>query len=81
MLKKQKKTRIGIMACILTGVLASATAQQPASAKPAVEPIDPASIDLTQPTLFIVPYSHLDDIWRWSYPQTIRDFLRCSISQ
>ncbi len=65
------------MACILTGVLASAAAtQQPASVKPTIEAIDPASIDLTQPTLFIMPYTHLDDIWRWSYPQTIRDFLK-----
>ena len=23
-----------------------------------------------------MPYTHLDDIWRWSYPQTIRDFLK-----
>ncbi|MCX6309436.1 MAG: glycosyl hydrolase-related protein [Bacteroidia bacterium] len=42
----------------------------------AIVPIDPQSIDLTQPTLFLVPYSHLDDVWRWSYPQVIRDFLK-----
>ena len=41
-----------------------------------LEPINPKSIDLTQPTLFLVPYSHLDDVWRWSYPQVIRDFLK-----
>jgi len=65
------------MAGIITGMLvAGAPAEQPTSAKPAVKAIDPASIDLTQPTLFIVPYTHLDDIWRWNYPQTIRDFLR-----
>jgi alpha-mannosidase len=46
-----------------------------------VKPIDPASIDLTQPTLFIVPYSHLDDMWRWSYPQTIRDFLKRTLDE
>jgi alpha-mannosidase len=40
------------------------------------KPIDPTSLDLTKPTLFAVPYTHLDDIWRWSYPQVIRDFLR-----
>jgi alpha-mannosidase len=77
MLKKRIQIRITIMAFILTGVLAAvAPAQQSASAKPAIKAIDHASIDLTQPTLFIVPYSHLDDIWRWSYPQTIRDFLK-----
>lgn len=26
-----------------------------------IEQIDPASIDLTKPTLFAVPYTHLDD--------------------
>ena len=60
-----------LLACILTGVLALAVAAQPPAAIPAIE-----SIDLTQPTLFIMPYTHLDDVWRWSYPQTIRDFLR-----
>jgi len=70
------------MACILTGVLASGSpAQQPTPAKPAIEAIDPASIDLTQPTLFVVPYTHLDDIWRWSYPQTIRDFLKNTLDE
>jgi alpha-mannosidase len=39
-------------------------------------PVDPVSLDLTQPTLFVMPYTHLDDIWRWNYPQTIRDFLK-----
>ena len=77
MLHAVKLTMICTLTCFLMGELASAaTTQQSASAKPAPNPIDPASIDLTQPTLFIVSYSHLDDIWRWSYPQTIRDFLR-----
>ena len=44
--------------------------------KTKVATIDPKSIDLTQPTLFLVPYTHMDDVWRWSYPQVIRDFLR-----
>ncbi|MFC1762159.1 alpha-mannosidase [Planctomycetota bacterium] len=39
------------------------------------------SLDLTQPTLFLVPYSHLDDIWRWSYPVTIRDFLKNTLDE
>ena len=46
------------------------------SAKPAIDPVDPSSIDLTKPTLFIVPYTHLDDIWRWNYPTTIKYFLK-----
>lgn len=53
------------------------TAQaQSVTTKKTVESIDPASIDLTKPTLFVVPYTHLDDVWRWSYPQVIRDFLK-----
>jgi len=49
---------------------------QPPQSKSSVKTIDPGSIDLTRPTLFIVPYTHLDDMWRWSYPQVIRDFLK-----
>jgi alpha-mannosidase len=72
-----KKQCHRLFVTILTGVLVSiATAHQTDPAKHAAEPIDPTSLDLTQPTLFIMPYSHLDDIWRWSYPQTIRDFLK-----
>ena len=52
------------------------SAQSTDSKIKSIEPIDPTSIDLTQPTLFAVPYTHLDDFWRWSYPQTIRDFLK-----
>ncbi|MDD5543039.1 MAG: glycoside hydrolase family 38 C-terminal domain-containing protein [Acidobacteriia bacterium] len=28
-----------------------------------------------QPTLYVVPYAHLDTQWRWDYPQVIREFL------
>ncbi|HUR37339.1 MAG TPA: glycoside hydrolase family 38 C-terminal domain-containing protein, partial [Terriglobales bacterium] len=32
--------------------------------------------DLTkQPTLYVVPYAHLDTQWRWEYPQTISEYL------
>jgi alpha-mannosidase len=35
-----------------------------------------ASPDLTrQPTLYVVPYAHLDTQWRWEYPQVIREYL------
>lgn len=75
--KPRAMTTNVLMTCILSSLLAvTAAAQQPASVKPAVRTLDAALIDLTKPTLFIVPYSHLDDIWRWSYPQTIRDFLK-----
>lgn len=32
-------------------------------------------IDLTKPTLFVVGYAHLDTQWRWTYYDTIRDFI------
>ncbi|HET6644743.1 MAG TPA: glycoside hydrolase family 38 C-terminal domain-containing protein [Fimbriimonadales bacterium] len=28
-----------------------------------------------KPTLYVVPYAHLDTQWRWAYPQVIREFL------
>jgi alpha-mannosidase len=32
--------------------------------------------DITrQPTLYVVPYSHLDTQWRWEFPQTISEYL------
>jgi len=32
--------------------------------------------DITkQPTLYVVPYAHLDTQWRWEFPQTISEFL------
>jgi alpha-mannosidase len=29
----------------------------------------------TQPTLYVVPYAHLDTQWRWEFPQTISEYL------
>jgi alpha-mannosidase len=35
-----------------------------------------ATPDITKtPTLFVVPYAHLDTQWRWEFPQTINEFL------
>jgi alpha-mannosidase len=32
--------------------------------------------DITQtPTLYVVPYAHLDTQWRWSFPQVISEYL------
>ena len=74
---KFRKTRIIFTTGIILSLLAKmALSQSAESVKTKVEAIDPKSIDLTQPTLFAVPYTHLDDFWRWSYPQTIRDFLK-----
>lgn len=64
-----------LMAVCLTFCFSTIQAQS-VSTKKAVAPIDPTTIDVAQPTLFLVPYTHLDDVWRWSYPQVIRDFLK-----
>ena len=45
------------------------------------KPLDPTSINLNEPTLFVVPYTHLDDIWRWNYPTTIKYFLVNSVDE
>ena len=35
-----------------------------------------AAPDLTrQPTLYVVPYAHLDTQWRWEFPQVISEYL------
>jgi alpha-mannosidase len=31
--------------------------------------------DLTRPTLYVVPYAHLDTQWHWEFPQTISEYL------
>lgn len=36
---------------------------------------DAKHIDLTEPTLFVVGYAHLDTQWRWTYYDTIREFI------
>ncbi|MCF8379615.1 MAG: hypothetical protein K9H49_08575 [Bacteroidales bacterium] len=74
--------RINLLACIFFGLTTiTVNAQQAKLPKTEVKPIDPSSIDLSQPTLFIVPYTHLDDMWRWAYPQTIRDFLKSTMDE
>src|SRR6202050_4397923 len=36
----------------------------------------PAAPDLaSQPTLYVVPYAHLDTQWRWEFPQVISEYL------
>jgi alpha-mannosidase len=31
--------------------------------------------DITkQPTLYVVPYAHLDTQWRWDFPQSISEY-------
>jgi alpha-mannosidase len=66
-----------ILLLALSGVITSTVSAE----KPAIEPIDPASLDLTQPTLFVVPYTHLDDIWRWDYPDSVQYFIRNTLDE
>jgi len=61
---------------IITFLLAVMFTKNVAAQQSAINTIKPDDINLTEPTLFIVPYTHLDDMWRWSYHQTIRDFLK-----
>src|SRR5580693_7250831 len=56
--------RLGILACVglvtLT-VIRAQTVQAP---------------DITKnPTLYVVPYAHLDTQWRWEFPQSISEYL------
>lgn len=65
--------------------LASATAMAQADRTPQSENMKPKpapagapaveDIDLSRPTLFVVGYAHLDTQWRWTYLDTIRDFI------
>lgn len=50
---------------VVAGTALSARSQQPKKTP-----------DITkQPTLYVVPYAHLDTQWRWSFPQTISEYL------
>ena len=72
----KNSSRITLLLALIFVFFTSNAFGQLAPSKKTIAPIDPKSIDLTQPTLFLVPYSHLDDVWRWSYPLVIRDFLK-----
>ena len=73
---KSKINQLTLLIVLCLFFFDSTAFSQSAATKASVVPIDPTSIDLTQPTLFLVPYTHMDDVWRWSYPQVIRDFLK-----
>src|SRR5512146_133529 len=43
-------------------------------------PAQTAAPDLAkQPTLYVVPYAHLDTQWRWDYPKTINEYLPATL--
>lgn len=40
-----------------------------------------AAPDLTKPTLYVVGYAHLDTQWRWTYLDTIREFIPATMTR
>jgi len=66
----------GLGLVVAAACSALALAQTPAPATPPA-PDDPA----TQPTLYVVPYAHLDTQWRWDYPTTIDEYLPSTLRE
>jgi len=63
--------------------MAKATTAIVAAALVGLAPVasaDPNAVDLTQPTLYVVGYSHLDTQWRWTYVDTIREFIPSTLN-
>jgi alpha-mannosidase len=61
---------------ITTAVVSGQSATPVPAPAPSPSPAQAQAPDLaTQPTLYVVGYSHLDTQWRWEYPQVIREFL------
>ncbi len=57
--------------CLLLIAVASVALSAPAQ----TQTHDAASDITKQPTLYVVPYAHLDTQWRWEFPQTITENL------
>ena len=64
-------SRIPVITCLFCGMVIAASS----SPKPLAPTLDPKTIDITEHTLFVFAYTHLDDIWRWNYPTAIKYFL------
>ncbi len=67
-----------ILVCHVLSFAQNKPAAKAKRAAPVKVPVQPAPKhpDLTkQPTLYVVPYAHLDTQWRWEYPQTITEYL------
>ena len=63
-------------------VVAAACLIQSAGASEPVKAPAPPEVQLTsKPTLYVVGYAHLDTEWRWSYPQTIREFIADTLNK
>ena len=60
----------------MTPFLAASAAVTLASVAYTVDAQTMTAPDITkQPTLYVVPYAHLDTQWRWEYPQVISEYL------
>lgn len=81
--------RLMLAPTLAAAIASAALAQTPPSApapssstptaqSPALPPAatTPPAVDLTKdPTLYVVGYAHLDTQWRWTYADTIREYL------
>ncbi len=66
--------RLALACCILG---AASFCGKTSHAEDNFKKIENGPIDLSkQKTLYVVGYAHLDTQWCWTYPQTIREFLR-----
>jgi alpha-mannosidase len=54
-------TPVALILCLTAAVAPSQTMKAPDIAK--------------EPTLYVVPYAHLDTQWRWEFPQSISEYL------
>ena len=57
------------------------SASAPGPATPAGGQPEAAPPDFSRPTLYVVGYAHLDTQWRWSYLDTIREFIPETMSR
>jgi alpha-mannosidase len=70
MQKRILKWPLAILVCVVAHCCAWSQAKT--SAEPTAASPKP---DLTKPTLYVIPYAHLDTQWRWEYPTTIKEYL------
>jgi alpha-mannosidase len=67
--------RAAILTVMALCAVSSIAQDKTAGVQPPPQPAAHAGPDLTQPTLYVVGYAHLDTEWRWEYPQVISEYL------
>lgn len=61
-----QRLRMSALCCLVVGLASANVARAQTMKAP----------DITKtPTLYVVPYAHLDTQWRWEFPQTISEYL------